>query len=256
MNAVHGLAGLGVLVTRPQHQAQAQLAAVEDAGGRPIALPLLAIAAPPDVAAARTALQAAGDDAWWLFTSPNAVRWTRRLTGRDPAAWPTRLAAAGRGTAAALAALGRADARCPATDGAAGLLALPELTTIAAGTRVTVLCGAHNPPWLAAGLRGREVHLRIVHVYRRVPVEHDPARVADCLAAVDAAIVTSGEALERLHALTPAAARPRLHGLKLALPSMRVVEMARTLGFRETPLVPERVSDEGFVQALVAWRNG
>ncbi|TAM12569.1 MAG: uroporphyrinogen-III synthase [Nevskiaceae bacterium] len=255
MNTPAGLAGLGVLVTRPAHQAQAQMACVENAGGRPVPLPLLSIAGPPDPAAARAALQAAHTAAWWVFTSPNAVRWAAQLAADEPAAWPARLAAAGRGTAAALAALGRTDAYCPAMDGAAGLLALPELAALTAGAHVAVLCGAHNPPWLASGLQARGIRLQTVHVYRRVRVAHDVAQVTQALAAVDAAIVTSGEALEHLCALTPASVVPRLHGLKLALPSARVVEMARTLGFGQVPLVPQRVSDEGFVQALVAWRN-
>lgn len=251
MTAAAGLDGLGVLVTRPAHQASALCAAVERAGGRPLRLPLLSIEGPREAAAAGASLEAARGDGWWLFASPNAVAWTLRLSP-DTARWPARLAAAGRGTAAALAAAGRPDAACPEQDGAAGLLALPGLAQIH-GARVTVLCGERGPMRLAEGLRGRGAVTTVIEIYRRVRVPHPVTEVRAALAAVGAAIVSSGGALEHLTDLAPADLRARLLDLQLVLPSARVVEMARRLGFRRPPLVPPRVGDAAFIQALVAW---
>lgn len=251
-----GLDGLGVLVTRPARQAGKLRAAVERARGRAVMLPLLSIAGPIDAGRVEADLRAARDAAWWLFTSPNAVAWAARLCPPDVAPWPAKLAAAGRGTAAALAALGRPDAWCPESDGAAGLLGLSELRQdLARGASVAVACGEGSPPWLARGLRERGVVPRVIGVYRRLRAEHPPADVEVAVAAVDAAIVSSGEALQHFYTLVPETARTQMQALQLALPSARVVEMARRLGFLRTPLVPRRVSDEGFVHALVQWRR-
>lgn len=250
-----GLGGLGILVTRPVHQAQAQLAAVEAAGGQAIALPLLDIAGPVVPADVTAALEAARSDTWWLFTSPNAVRWAARLSPPQAIAWPTRLAAAGTGTAAALRALGLGDIRVPAQDGAAGLLALAELNHTPKQTSITVVCGENSPPWLAAGLRDKGFLPRLICVYRRQPVAHEAATIRTALAAADAAIITSGSALEQLWNLTPAPLRPGLRKLQLAVPSARVVEKAKQLGFVHAPRVPQHVSDEEFVHALVQWRQ-
>ncbi|HEU0197320.1 MAG TPA: uroporphyrinogen-III synthase [Nevskiaceae bacterium] len=249
------LGGAGVLVTRPVHQARGLCQAVSAAGGRPVTLPLLAVAGPLDADATRAALVSALGDGLWLFTSPNAVRWTAQLAAAKPAAWPRQLAVAGHGTAAALAGLGRTDALCPAIDGAEGLLSLPVLDSLPGGATVTVLCGARSPPRLADGLRRRGLQPRLIDVYRRVPVPHTAAEMAAALEAVVAAIVTSGEGLQQLHALTPAALQTRLMALQLAVPSTRVVEMARRLGFQQLPLLPSRVGDEAFVQALLEWRT-
>lgn len=242
------LAGVGVLVTRPAHQAAGLLQAITTAGGTPLALPLLAIEAlPPTVAA--VALQADVDA--WIFTSPNAVRHAAALY--PPVRWPSRLAAAGAGTAAALAALGR-DAEVPATaDGASGLLQLPWLQT--GGLRVLIVGGERPLSRLADGLRQRGVEVRLAAVYRRVPVGHPPATLSAALHAADAAVVSSGETLQQLYAQTPPALRARLLALQLAVPSARVLELAGQMGFRHTPLLPERVGDAGFTEALVQWRR-
>ncbi|HEX7381533.1 MAG TPA: uroporphyrinogen-III synthase [Nevskiaceae bacterium] len=251
MTEAPGLDGLGVLVTRPAHQATALCEAVERAGGRALRLPLLSIDGPRDAVATGASLEAARGDGWWLFASPNAVTWTLRLAP-DATRWPARLAAAGRGTAGALGAVGRGDARCPAQDGAAGLLAMAALAHLR-GERVTVLCGERSPARLADGLRARGAVVTVIGVYRRVRVPHPVAEVRAALTATAAAIVSSGGALEHLVDLAPEDTRDGLFALQLVLPSARVVEMARRLGFRRPPLVPARVGDEEFVRTLLAW---
>lgn len=248
------LAGLGVLVTRPAHQAEGLCRAIEAAGGHAQRLPLLSLEGPADPAAA-TALLSDGCAAdAWIFTSPNAVSWAARLHPPDGIPdWPGVLAAAGWGTARALFALGRNEIQVPPQDGAAGLLQLPLLRNID-GRRLLIVCGERPLSLLAEGLRARGVEPDIVEVYRRLPLLHSRHQVMQALSAVAAVIVSSGESLRQLHGLTPPDARSRLFDLQLAVPSARVLELARQLGFRRTPLVPERVGDEGFAQALIRWR--
>lgn len=244
-----GLSGLGVLVTRPAHQAQALCELLRQAGASVNRLPLLAIEPAADEAAVTARLRQARGWDHWIFTSANAARQAARL---DAGPWPS-LAAAGAATAIALAEAGHAGALVPAAlDGAAGLLADPRFAA-PAGKYILIVTGDNTLAELADGLRARGARVEVLPVYRRVPVAHAPQAVAEMIAASQAAIVSSGEALAHLLQLTPADARSRLLALQLALPSPRMIEKAREAGFTQTPLLPARVSDAAFVELLERW---
>ena len=84
---------------------------------------------------------------------------------------------------------------------------------------------------------------------------HPPTELEAALSVAEVAIVSSNEALSQLVRLTPAELRPRLLALQLALPSARVVEKARELGFTRTPLLPARVADAAYLELLQWWRQ-
>jgi uroporphyrinogen-III synthase len=245
------LAGLGVLVTRPAHQAQALCELLQQAGASVRRLPLLAIEPAADEAALAARLRQARGWDHWIFTSANAAHQAARL---DAGPWPP-LAAAGAATAVALADAGHAGALVPAgLDGAAGLLADARFAA-PAGQRILIVTGDNTLPQLAEGLRARGAKVEVLAVYRRVPVAHAPQAVAEAIAASQVAIVSSGEALAHLLHLTPAAAHGRLLSLQLALPSPRMIEKAREAGFTQTPLLPARVSDAAYVELLERWHK-
>lgn len=247
MSPAPSLAGVGVLVTRPTHQAQRQRALIAAAGGTPVELPLLEIVETADPVAAARALAAPAD--LRIFTSGNAVEHAARLL---PPPWSGRLLAAGPATARALARYRPADIRLPSGDGTPALLAMPELQD-PRGLSVTIVCGQNPLPELGSALRRRGARVSVVAVYRRQPLAHSPARVSAALAQTTAAIVTSGEALNHLLTLTPSFAIERLLALQLAVPSARVARLALEAGFQHPALVPPRVEDEAFVRALVSW---
>jgi uroporphyrinogen-III synthase len=244
--ATRSLGGLRVLVTRPAHQAQALCRLIQAAGGRALRLPLLSIQARPasEIAAG---VRAARADELWIFTSANAARTAApQLAGR----WPAQVLAAGAATAAALCEQGCHGVVAPADSrGSESLLALPALREIA-GRRVRLFTGDNALPRLKEALRARGALVEELAVYRRVPVAHPPVTVRAMLDQTDVAIVSSAEALEHLVRLTPAPSRARLWALQLALPSARVVEKARALGFAKTPWVPARVTDAAYVELL------
>lgn len=245
------LQGLCVLVTRPVYQAEALCQLLQEAGAQVERLPLLAIAPMPEGAALRAQLQAARGWDHWIFTSANAARYAALL---DPGPWPA-LAAAGPATAAALRQAGHQPVAVPdRQEGAAGLLAdarFAELTK----RRILIVTGDNTLPDLAEGLRARGAQVETAAVYRRVAVAHPPAVVAAAVTAADVAIVSSAEALANLLHLTPSAVRPLLFALQLALPSQRVIEIARQAGFTQPPLLPARVSDTAYVELLQRWRG-
>ena len=243
------LAGLGVLVTRPEHQARLLCALLEQAGASVQRLPLLAIEPVADLAGVAQRLRQARGWDHWIFTSANAAR---QAASVDAGRWPP-LAAAGAATAAALDQAGHAGVLVPdGLDGTAGLLADPRFAA-PAGQRILIVTGDNTLPQLAEGLRARGAEVEVLAVYRRVPVPHAPQTVADAIAASRVAIVSSGEALAHLLRLTPPGARARLLSLQLALPSPRMIEKALEMGFTQTPLLPARVSDAAYLELLERW---
>ncbi len=242
------LDGLTVLVARPAGQAEALCALIEADGGRALPLPLFAIEAldAEAMAAARAVLDDARSADLWLFTSRNAVDQAARLCSLP---WPT-LAAVGEATAAALRQhSGQPVLTPPAGDGAAALLTHPALQH-GSGRQALIVTGERTLPILEQGLVARGMTVRVLPVYRRVAIDHPSAAIAAWLRAADVAVIPSGEALHRLQALTPPEARPQLAGLQLAVPSPRVLETARLLGFTAEPLLPERVSDLAYLEVL------
>jgi uroporphyrinogen-III synthase len=247
-SAAARLGGLTVLVARPAGQAEALCTLIEADGGRALPLPLFAIAAldAEAMAAAGAVLDDARAADLWLFTSRNAVDHAARLC---PLPWPA-LAAVGDATAAALRQhSGQPVLTPPAGDGAAALLAHPALQQ-GNGRRALIVTGEQTLPVLEDGLRARGMTVTVLPVYRRAAIDHPPAAVAAWLQVADVAVIPSGEALRRLQALTPPEARSRLAGLQLAVPSPRVIETARLLGFTAEPLLPERVSDLAYLEVL------
>jgi len=244
------LAGINALITRPAHQAENLCALIERKGGATSRLPLFAVEPVLNREAAAQSLAAARDFDAWIFTSANAVRQALRLDAKVKK-WPKMLATAGAATAAALSLAGRADGRIPAlSDGAAGLLAMNEFAQ-PNGRKILIVTGENTLPDLGRGLRERGAKVETLAVYRRVMVKHAMARVDSAIRAADVILISSGEALQRL--ARAASFASGLASKQLAVPSARVVEHARTLGFVHTPLLPSRVTDAAFVEVLEHW---
>jgi uroporphyrinogen-III synthase len=238
------LSGRRVLVTRPAHQAENLCRLIEAEGGVAIRLPLLTIEPVAHPAEAQRRL--AGGHDWWIFTSANAVRHALPLAG---GALPPHLAAIGPATAAALAAAGAADAATPlAGASSAALLELPELRDVA-GRRILIVTGTEGLDILERGLHERGASVERAEVYRRVALPYPPEAVTSALRRSDVLVVTSSQSLGHLVRLTPEDARKLLLRKPLVVPSARMVETARGLGFTQTPRVAEPVSDQALCAA-------
>lgn len=249
MTAALPLAGLRVLVTRPEAQAAPLCALLESRGAQALRLPLLEIVPPADAAAAERVLRQALDAEAWIFTSANAARHAQDLCG--DAQWPSRLAAVGAATARALAS--RGDAEHPlASYSAEALLALPEWQNLQ-GQKIVLVTGEDSPAFLAEALHARGADLRIAEVYRRQPVAHHPHTVRNLFARSDVALITSTQSLEHLHALLQATGTS-MAGVRLVVSGPRMLEKARALGAQPEPLLAARVADETYVQTLEHWR--
>ncbi len=242
------LSGLRILVTRPAAQAELVCRLLAARGADVQRLPLQVIEPARTPAVAKRLFETHRDAHAWIFTSTNAVKFAAEL---DPGVWPPCIAV-GAATAAALQALGQSPAVPVSAYSSDGVLALPELQDVA-GHRYLVVAGEHGLDRIHDGLVARGAVVSKAAVYRRVALPHPQEAVAQALDQVQAAVVTSGEALQRLHLLTTDATRPSLLRTQLVVPSQRVVEQAQQLGFLRVPLVPDPITDAAYVQCLEHW---
>lgn len=220
------LEGLQVWVTRPGEAGRRLAAAIESRGGSAWSVPALAIEAIDP----RPALPGpAAGYAWWIYVSANAARF-----GPPPAevGRRARIAAIGTATATALQAAGLTGIIVPAHADSEHLFAAPGFQP-AHGERALIVRGEGGREWLREALEARGVAVDYWEVYRRAEPRPAPPNLAEALLAgqIGAAVVTSGEALDRLAGMLPAKARKALPGLQLVVPSERVLQLARQHGY-------------------------
>jgi len=140
------------------------------------------------------------------------------------------------------------------------LLALDALRDCA-GQRVALLAGEGGRTALADTLDARGAQVEKLALYRRRPCVIAPARLQHLLAASDAVVVTSAQALAQLECLMAAAdsgdCRRALERCVLVAPSSRVVKQGnQRLRWTRAPVIVDRVSGDAVVAALArVWRG-
>lgn len=220
------LAGVGVLVTRAPHQAEALSAAIEQAGGTAVRFPALEIhGRDPEVL--RCEREALPPPDIVIFASPNAVE-----HGFDAAAdGAARIAAIGPATEAALRERGRdVDIHSAGGYDSEHLLAEEDLSDVP-GKVVRIVRGDRGRELLAATLRERGATVDYFSVYRRLPARHTDEALAGLerlwrAGKVQAVTVMSVETLDNLLTSLPVYCREALPGMPLVTPSRRVIQTA------------------------------
>lgn len=232
----------GILVTRPQAQAEGLLRQVAEQGWRPLAFPLLSIEP-----LSGAALDVVGYD-WLIFVSRNAVlHGLPRLRGQLP-----RLAVVGKGTAAELARAGlRVDLQPSSSADSEGLLACPELQRMQ-GQRVLILRGQGGRPLLADELRQRGAEVDYAEVYRRRPPDQGREALLALWPQIDLLLTSSTEALENLIALLGDQAQALLAGRDLLVVSPRGLALAQQLGLSRV-IQAEGAEDAKVLAAIQRW---
>ena len=218
------LRGTGILVTRPERQAEGLVQAIDSLGGTAIRFPVIEPRPLPqaDVIATAETLQIP-DIA--ILVSGNAVRYGLRYVG-DAA-----VAAVGPATALSIEKSGReVDIRSPDGFNSEQLLATPELQNVA-GKVIRIIRGNGGRELLASALRERGATVEYLEVYRRVLPEYDAAEITaicDRWANGDIDVVTimSVETLRNLVELLPAEGLEYLGKTRLVTPASRVIKAA------------------------------
>ncbi len=247
------LKGLGVLVTRPAHQADTLCQMIEDQGGTAIRCPTLEIGEPHDNTSAKTILQRLDHYHLAIFTSVNAVEralplipaHTDLLTDLD-------IAAVGKATARALE---KHDITChlrPEQDfSSEGLLALPRLQQVR-HNNIAIICGEGGRTLLTRTLTVRGAHVDCAEVYRRICPEIDAAALLKRWkqGEISATVITSTESLQNLFDMLGVDGHDYLRDTPLILSSHRIQQIATHRGCRHL-LLARDASDEAITAALL-----
>lgn len=245
--------GLGVLVTRPEHQADPLCQLIERYGGTPIRCPALLIREPRDRAPALAIFDRLTDYDLAIFTSANAVEQAlppiRERGGIPPS---LEIAAIGKATARTLARWGIDRCLRPELDSTSeGLLALPRLRNVA-GQAIVIVRGEGGRALLGDTLTERGARVDHAEVYRRERPAADVGMLLDRWARgeIGAAVVTSAESLLNLFDMLGGAGQDYLRDTPLILISARSRQIAAEYGCRHL-LVAREASDDAIAAVLL-----
>lgn len=254
-NTEQPLAGCGIAITRPREQGQQLANLVIQAGGTPIAFPLLEIVPVEDFGAFDRVVEHLEQFDWAIFVSSNAVRHgMARLLSRRPFPRTLKCAAVGPMTAAELAGYGVHEVLTPLHRfDSESLLNLPEMQAVA-GLRCVIFRGVGGRDLLAQTLRERGATVEFAECYRRVHPLADAHTLETSWrnGQLHAVVVTSSEALRNLLALAGDAAW--LKALPLFVNHPRIAETARSHGLQA--ITARAPGDAGMLQTLIDWRTG
>jgi uroporphyrinogen-III synthase len=244
------LAGIGVIVTRPQRPAAIFASRIAALGGNPLIWSAIVILPPMDGAQLADVHARLGDYDIAIFVSANAVEYGARLAH----AWPPalRVYAPGPGTAEALAAAGVADARIPAKSwDSEGLLELPDLANVG-GKRIVIFRGEGGREFLGNSLRARGAIVDHIPCYRRVAPEAGADGLVEAVrdGRAHALTLTSAEGVSNLMGALGADGRAAIATLPAFAAHPRIAERAREHGL---PAVETAGGDGGLLAGLLEW---
>lgn len=253
------LDGVGVMVTRPAHQAEPLCERISAAGGNPYRFPVLEILEPSDSGPLMAIIDDLDRYDMAIFISPNAVNQAMNLIlARRTLPEHLQLATVGRRSAAELRHfIGRdADVFPKQRFDSEALLELPEVQNVA-GRRIVIFRGDGGRELLANTLRERGAEVTYAEAYRRGRPGADVGTLQRAWARGDIDIITmtSGEGLRNLFDMVGKLARQWLQRTPIVVASEQQRDLARELGFRQEPLLAEGAGDEAIIAALEAWNR-
>jgi uroporphyrinogen-III synthase len=219
------LAGLSVLVTRPEHQSEGLCELIQAAHGRPVRFPAIEILGPADKQAARTELRGASGADLLIFVSANAVQYAFPLL---PEQLPLDIgiAAVGTATARALSDSGLEPTLVPERMDSEGLLALPVLQAVG-GKSIFILRGDGGRELLPDTLRERGAEVHVVEVYRRALPDRQAAAsnlVRGWEQLVHVVVATSNAIVDNLYTLLGSEGAQRLQTTPIIVVSQRMAK--------------------------------
>ncbi len=247
------LAGIGVLVTRPEHQSRRLTELILGLGGEPVLFPAMEIVALPDDATALV-LQRLHQIDLAIFTSPNAAR---LVMGRIALArgLPTgvRVAVLGPGTAAELKKFGVREMITPEADFDSEALLQALSGLLFSGKKVVIFRGQGGRELLGESLRQRGAEVEYVECYRRARPRHDLAELIPLWQQdrLQACLATSSEIVINLFDMAGEACRPWLCQTPMFVSHSRVAATAFAFGVHTVFVAG--MGDEALASGLETW---
>jgi len=257
-HAAAPLQGVGVLVTRPAHQADSLCELIRQQGGTAIRFPVLEIQPPADPQNLMQIIARLEEFDWAVFISANAVKRTlEHIAGKHD--WPksVRIAVIGKRSAEELKRFGlTADLFPQHKFNSEALLALPDMHQVG-GQRMVIFRGNGGREMLADTLRKRGARVEYAEAYRRVCPKSDSAELLQRWRQgfVNIVLVNSAESLRNLVRMLGKAGESLLTGTPLLVVSERMLALAEELGFQYAPVVADNATDKAVVDALLAWKQ-
>ncbi|MES9888849.1 MAG: uroporphyrinogen-III synthase [Candidatus Sedimenticola sp. 6PFRAG1] len=246
------LAGLGVLVTRAQHQAQGLCRQIREHEGRSISFPAIEIGGPADPAATGALLERINQYHTLLFISPNAVAWALKLLGDKGLPEGVQIGAVGRATAQALARAGCPVDIVPEEHFDSEALLATEALSDVEGRNVLIFRGRGGRALLGDSLSARGAKVDYAEVYQRICPDADTTELLLRWDDVGVVTATSNAILDNLLSLFDVSGRSRLLATPLVVVSERMRGHARDLGFRQV-LLSAGAEDHNILAAICDW---
>ena len=248
------LAGLSVLVTRPEGQGHNLLEAIHQAGGRASSFPLLDIEPVTDTlrqAEIRQQIQDLDHYQIAIFISSNAARYGLRWIDQYWPQFPVGIdiVAIGPSTAAALKQLPVKIHSSSMGMLSEDILRLPVLREVA-GKKIALFRGVGGRELLADTLRQRGADVDYIETYQRRAAERTSEDLLDILSGegINVLTVTSGQILDSLCQLIDSKSS-RIYSMPLLVPSGRIGDKARAAGF-EKVFCASGATDDAIVEGL------
>jgi uroporphyrinogen-III synthase len=221
----------GVLITRPLDQIEDVSTLIEQQGAHAVPFPLLDIVPISHQGKADRLILDADQYSLSIFISRNAVRFGVPCLKGLWQALPRHMLwiGVGRSTADEMA-QHAISGTFPGLASTEGVLSMEETRRVK-NKRVLIIRGQGGRERLATTLRARGAEVDYLEVYRRErhPWTHEQLMHRLAAERIQAVIVTSGEALAHFDELLGKASVGR--SLTLFLPSARLIDLARKLGF-------------------------
>lgn len=246
------LAGFGVLLTRPSHQAAELADVIEANGGNVLRFPVVEIVPHDTDTIINDAARLPSADIV-IFISSNAVTYGLGHVTCDGAA----IAAIGPATRAALEAAGQDVDIAPLTGfDSERLLEAPALADVK-GRTVRIVRGSRGRELLATVLRDRGARVDYISVYDRRPVAHSDQERSNIETAwdrgtINSVIAMSVDSLNMLVAALPRSCVDRLRETPLVTPSSRVIQTANELMAGPNTVLASGPGTREMFQALAA----
>jgi len=249
---------LYLLVTRPPPAGKVLCDLIEARGDVAIHLPTIAFAPPADEHRLQRAIARLGEQDWLIFISPQAVYASIPAIRSN---WPdfppqVKLAAVGKGTAAALKAAGYLVTVYPSTQWSSeGLLALPTFQSLH-NQKIAIIRGDPGREQLERELTARGAQVTPVIAYQRqLPVVNlTPYLAMLAQKKIDAIIAASGEGVQNLKKMFHEQGWDQLKQLPLIVISERIKWLAHELGF-QTIWITSNASHEAILAVIEQKRN-
>ena len=249
------LAGLGILVTRPAHQAEHLANLIRQAGAEPILFPALEIVDLPDLQPLQKLIERLDDYDLAIFISPNAVNKAMNLIrakGHLPV--KLRIAAIGKGSAKVLTLFGVKSVITPQQSfDSEALLDMPALRDVT-DQRIVIFRGDGGRELLGDTLTARGAQVEYAECYRRQKPQADNGKLLYLWARneLHAITVTSSEVLRNLYDLVGKLGQQWLKKTPVFVPHIRIAQAAQELGLKQ--VIVTEAGDENMLASIVAWR--